>query len=43
MTYFPFADYWWFYLAFSGFVLLLLALAKPACDDPDAEADEVPR
>jgi tellurite resistance protein TerC len=26
MTYFPFADYWWFYLAFSGFVLLLLAL-----------------
>src|SRR5262245_57631725 len=26
MTYFPFADYWWFYLAFTGFVLLLLAL-----------------
>ena len=26
MTYFPVADYWWFYLAFSGFVLLLLAL-----------------
>lgn len=23
---FPFADYWWFYLSFSGFVLLLLAL-----------------
>ena len=23
---FPFADYWWFYLAFVGFVLLLLAL-----------------
>jgi tellurite resistance protein TerC len=23
---FPFADYWWFYAAFSGFVLLLLAL-----------------
>jgi tellurite resistance protein TerC len=23
---FPFADYWWFYLAFTGFVLLLLAL-----------------
>ena len=26
MTYFPFADYWWFYLAFTGFVLILLAL-----------------
>ncbi len=26
MTYFPFADYWWFYLAFTGFVLLLLTL-----------------
>jgi tellurite resistance protein TerC len=26
MTYFPFMDYWWFYLAFSGFVALLLAL-----------------
>ena len=26
MTYFPFADYWWFYLAFTGFVLFLLAL-----------------
>src|SRR5919205_800784 len=23
---FPFVDYWWFYLAFTGFVLLLLAL-----------------
>src|SRR3712207_9202924 len=23
---FPFADYWWFYLCFSGFVLFLLAL-----------------
>ncbi|MET0650335.1 MAG: TerC family protein [Pyrinomonadaceae bacterium] len=23
---FPFADYWWFYLCFTGFVLLLLAL-----------------
>ncbi len=23
---FPFADYWWFYLAFTGFVLFLLAL-----------------
>ena len=23
---FPFADYWWFYLAFTGFVLLMLAL-----------------
>jgi tellurite resistance protein TerC len=23
---FPFTDYWWFYLAFTGFVLLLLAL-----------------
>ena len=26
MTYFPFADYWWFYLAFTAFVLLLLSL-----------------
>src|SRR5512143_229595 len=26
MTYFPFADYWWFYVGFTGFVLLLLAL-----------------
>jgi tellurite resistance protein TerC len=26
MTYFPFADYWWFYLAFTGFVVALLAL-----------------
>lgn len=26
MTYFPLADYWWFYLAFTGFVLVLLAL-----------------
>jgi len=26
MTYFPFADYWWFYLAFTAFVFLLLAL-----------------
>ena len=26
MTYFPFAEYWWFYLAFTGFVLLLLAV-----------------
>jgi tellurite resistance protein TerC len=26
MTYFPFAEYWWFYLAFTGFVLVLLAL-----------------
>lgn len=26
MTYFPFTDYWWFYAAFSAFVLLLLAL-----------------
>jgi len=26
MTYFPFAEYWWFYLAFTGFVLLMLAL-----------------
>ena len=23
---FPFAEYWWFYAAFTGFVLLLLAL-----------------
>jgi tellurite resistance protein TerC len=26
MTYFPFAGYWWFYLAFTGFVVLLLTL-----------------
>jgi tellurite resistance protein TerC len=26
MTLFPFADYWWFYLAFTGFVLAMLAL-----------------
>jgi tellurite resistance protein TerC len=26
MTYFPFADYWWLYAAFTGFVLFLLAL-----------------
>jgi tellurite resistance protein TerC len=26
MTYFPFAEYWWFYLGFTGFVLMLLAL-----------------
>lgn len=26
MTYFPFADYWWFYVAFTGFVIALLAL-----------------
>ncbi len=26
MAYFPFAEYWWFYLAFTGFVLVLLAL-----------------
>lgn len=26
MVLFPFADYWWFYLAFSGFVLCMLAL-----------------
>jgi tellurite resistance protein TerC len=26
MTYFPFAEYWWFYLCFTGFVLVLLAL-----------------
>ena len=26
MLYFPFADYWWFYLGFTGFVALLLAL-----------------
>lgn len=26
MTYFPLAEYWWFYLGFTGFVLLLLAL-----------------
>jgi tellurite resistance protein TerC len=26
MLFFPFAEYWWLYLAFTGFVLLLLAL-----------------
>jgi len=26
MSLFPFAEYWWFYLAFAGFVLLMLAL-----------------
>ncbi len=26
MIYFPFSEYWWFYLAFTAFVLLLLAL-----------------
>lgn len=26
MSYFPFTEYWWFYLAFTAFVLLLLAL-----------------
>jgi len=26
MTLFPFSEYWWFYAAFTGFVLLLLAL-----------------
>jgi tellurite resistance protein TerC len=26
MTYFPFSEYWWFYAAFTGFVLLVLAL-----------------
>lgn len=26
MTYFPFADYWWFYLGFTAFVVALLAL-----------------
>jgi tellurite resistance protein TerC len=26
MTYFPFSEYWWFYLGFTGFVMLLLAL-----------------
>jgi len=26
MSLFPFAEYWWFYLAFTGFVLLMLAL-----------------
>jgi tellurite resistance protein TerC len=26
MTYFPFTEYWWFYLAFTGFVLLLLTV-----------------
>ncbi len=26
MTYFPFTDYWWFYLGFTGFVVALLAL-----------------
>ena len=24
--YFPFADYWWFYAGFTGFVLVLLAI-----------------
>ncbi len=23
---FPFTEYWWFYMAFTGFVLLLLAV-----------------
>ena len=26
MTYFPFAEYWWFYLGFTAFVLLMMAL-----------------
>lgn len=26
MTYFPFSDYWWFYLAFTIFILVILAL-----------------
>jgi tellurite resistance protein TerC len=26
MTYFPISEYWWFYLGFTGFVLVLLAL-----------------
>lgn len=26
MTFFPFADYWWFYLGFTAFVLAMLAL-----------------
>jgi len=26
MIYFPFAEYWWFYLGFSAFVLILLAM-----------------
>jgi tellurite resistance protein TerC len=26
MIYFPLAEYWWFYLAFTGFVMILLAL-----------------
>lgn len=26
MTHFPFAEYWWFYAAFTAFILLLLAL-----------------
>ncbi len=26
MTYFPFSEYWWFYLGFTGFVILLLAI-----------------
>jgi tellurite resistance protein TerC len=26
VTYFPFTEYWWFYLAFSAFVMVLLAL-----------------
>ena len=26
MNYFPFAEYWWFYLPFTGFIILLLTL-----------------
>jgi tellurite resistance protein TerC len=26
MIYFPFTEYWWFYLAFTGFIVLLLAV-----------------
>ncbi len=26
MSLFPFAEYWWFYLAFTAFVLILLSL-----------------
>ena len=26
MTYFPLTEYWWFYLAFTAFVLLVLSL-----------------
>ena len=26
MVLFPFADYWWFYAAFTGFILIVLAL-----------------